>query len=151
MTHVHMCMPAEIKVRGLHLEHRMLVLTEFRIRYKYFLIISATAAAAACDQRRTVRGYLMEAAEERVGDDGVHDVEQDQLGGCGGRCRRDEAGGGGQDRHRSLSAVSARASRASAKFEVVSKDPLAKWFGKTKRSKAFKNVLTRNNTTTTRS
>ena len=38
MTHVHMCMPAEMRVRGLNLEHRMLVLTEFRIRYKYFLL-----------------------------------------------------------------------------------------------------------------
>ena len=123
MTHVHMCMPAETRVRGLNLEHRMLVMTEFRIRYKYFLIISATAAAAACDQRRTVRIYLVVAAEERVGDDCVHDVEQDQLGGCGGRGRHDEAGGGGQDRHRSCRAVSASASRASAKFEVVSKDP----------------------------
>ena len=50
MTHVHMCMPAEMRVRGLNLEHRMLVLIAFIIRYKYFLIISAAAAAAACGQ-----------------------------------------------------------------------------------------------------
>ena len=43
--------------------------------------------------------YLVEAAEERVGYNGIHDVEQDQFGGGGSRCRHDEAGGGGQDRH----------------------------------------------------
>ena len=43
--------------------------------------------------------YLVEAAEEGVGYNGIHDVEQDQFGGGGSRCRHDEAGGGGQDRH----------------------------------------------------